>query len=73
MMLKIWQIPCLISRTSGRMVAIEVARADAFAQLPSYIFDSNRWEHAQDLDGRSDGSCHIHVGEPSTGSKMEIL
>ena len=26
------------------------------------MIDSNRWGHAQDFDGRFEGSCHIHVG-----------
>ena len=41
---------------------IEVAGAGAFAHLPSHIFDSNQWRDAQDLDGHSEGSCHIFVG-----------
>ena len=41
---------------------IEVVGARAFAHLPSYIFDSNQWRHARDLDGRFGRSCHIFVG-----------
>ena len=41
---------------------IEVAGAEVFAHLPAYIFDNNRWKHAQDLDGKIEGNSHILAG-----------
>ena len=40
----------------------EVAGAGAFVHSPAIIFDSNHWRHAQDLDGRLEGSSHIFSG-----------
>ena len=55
---------------------VEVAGVAVFAHFPACVFDSNQWRHAQDLDGKIDGSSHIFAGplvvyrrckEPSTG------
>ena len=40
------------SREPSPHLEIEVAGAGIFAHLPSYIFDSNQWGHAQHLDVR---------------------
>ena len=41
---------------------MEVAGAGAFVHSPAFIFDGNQWGHAQDLDGRLEGSFHIFSG-----------
>ena len=33
-----------------------------FAHYPSYVFDNNRWGHAQGLVGIFDGGSHIFAG-----------
>ena len=38
---------------------VEVAGAGAFSHSPAIIFDSDRWGHAQDLDGRFEGSSQV--------------
>ena len=41
---------------------VEVAGAGAFVHNPATNFDGNQWRHAQDLDGRLEGSSHIFSG-----------
>ena len=41
---------------------MEVAGAGAFVHSSAFIFDSNRWGHVQNLDGRFEGGSHIFSG-----------
>ena len=41
---------------------VEVAGAGAFVHSPAIIFGCNQWRHAQDLDGRYEGSSHVFAG-----------
>ena len=38
---------------------VEVAGAGAFVYSPAIIFDKNLWRHAQDLDGRYEGTIIV--------------
>ena len=51
---------------------VEVADAEAFVRSPAVVFDFNHWGHAQDLDGRFEGSSHIFsVGPLQSVQKAE--
>ena len=45
-----------------RGLDVEIAGAGAFSHSPALIFDSTWWSHAQDVDGRFEGSPHIFSG-----------
>ena len=50
------------SREPIHHLDVEIAGAGDFSHSPAFVFDSDRWGHGQDLDGRFEGSSHTFSG-----------